>query len=69
MNDAKILIKIKTIIENLPLSRICFKYEIYNQNNKLANTAITTLTFINLTNKKPVRMPVKLLDIIKSYFK
>ncbi len=62
-------IKIKTIIENLPLSRICFKYEIYNQNNKLANTAITTLTFINLTNKKPVRMPVKLLDIIKSYFK
>jgi acyl-CoA thioester hydrolase len=62
-------IKIKTIIENLPLTRICFKYEIYNQNNKLANTAITTLTFINLTNKKPVRMPVKLLDIIKSYFK
>ena len=56
-------IKINTIIENLPSSRISFKYEVYNQNNELANTAKTTLTFINLTNKKPVRMPAELLDI------
>ena len=62
-------IKINTTIENLPSSRISFKYEVYNQNNKLANTAKTTLTFINLINKKPVRMPAKLLDIIKSNFK
>ena len=62
-------IKINTIIENLPSSRISFKYEVYNQNNELANTANTTLTFINLINKKPVRMPAELLDIIKSNFK
>ena len=62
-------IKINTIIENLPSSRISFKYEVYNQNNELANTAKTTLTFINLTNKKPVRMPAELLDIIKNNFK
>ena len=62
-------IKINTTIENLPSSRISFKYEVYNQNNELANTAKTTLTFINLINKKPVRMPAKLLDIIKSNFK
>ena len=62
-------IKINTTIENLPSSRISFKYEVYNQNNELANTAKTTLTFINLTNKKPVRMPAELLDIIKSNFK
>ncbi|MFL2995834.1 MAG: acyl-CoA thioesterase [Cytophagales bacterium] len=62
-------IKINTIIENLPSSRISFKYEVYNQNNELANTAKTTLTFINLTNKKPVRMPAELLNIIKNNFK
>jgi len=62
-------IKINTSIENLPSSRINFKYEVYNQNNELANTANTTLTFINLINKKPVRMPAELLDIIKSNFK
>lgn len=62
-------IKINTTIENLPSSRISFKYEVYNQNNELANTAKTTLTFINLINKKPVRMPSELLDIIKSNFK
>lgn len=62
-------IKINTIIENLPSSRISFKYEVYNQNNELANTAKTTLIFINLTNKKPVRMPAELLDIIKNNFK
>ena len=62
-------IKINTIIENLPSSRISFKYEVYNQNNELANTAKTTLTFINLTNKKPVRIPAELLDIIKNNFK
>ena len=61
-------IKINTIIENLPSSRISFKYEVYNQNNELANTAKTTLTFINLTNKKPVRMPAELLNIIKNNF-
>ena len=62
-------IKIKTTIKNIPASRIIFKYEVYNQNNKLANTAKTTLTFINLKNKKPVRMPRELLDIVKSYFR
>ena len=62
-------IKVKTTIKNIPASRIIFKYEIYNQNNKLANTAKTTLTFINLINKKPVRMPRELLDIVKSYFR
>ena len=62
-------IKINTTIENLPSSRISFKYEVYNQYNELANTAKTTLTFINLTNKKPVRMPAELLDIIKNNFK
>ena len=61
-------ITIRTRIEKLPSSRIIFHYEILNQNNDLANTAKTTLTFINLMNKKPVRTPKELLDLIKNKF-
>ena len=61
-------ITISTRIEKLPSSRIIFHYEILNQNNDLANTAKTTLTFINLMNKKPVRTPKELLDLIKNKF-
>ena len=61
-------ITIRTKIEKLPSSRIIFHYEILNQNNDLANTAKTTLTFINLLNKKPVRTPKELLDLIKNKF-
>ena len=61
-------ITIHTRIEKLPSSRIIFHYEILNQNNDLANTAKTTLTFINLLNKKPVRTPKELLDLIKNKF-
>ena len=57
------------MVHNVPTGVLSFKYEVYNQNNELANTANTTLTFINLINKKPVRMPAELLDIIKSNFK
>lgn len=61
-------ITIRTRIEKLPSSRIIFHYEILNKNNDLANTAKTTLTFINLLNKKPVRTPKELLDLIKNKF-
>ncbi len=61
-------ITISTRIEKLPSSRIVFHYEILNQNNNLANTAKTTLTFINLLNKRPVRTPKELLDLIKNKF-
>ena len=61
-------ITILTRIEKLPSSRIIFHYKILNQNNDLANTAKTTLTFINLLNKKPVRTPKELLDLIKNKF-
>ena len=61
-------ITISTRIEKLPSSRIIFHYEILNQNNDLANTAKTTLTFINLLNKRPIRTPKELLDLIKNKF-
>ncbi len=62
-------IKVVTTIEEVPSSKITFKYEIYNEDNILANTAKTILTFINLSNKKPVRIPKTLLELINKKFK
>ena len=61
-------ITIKTSIKEIPSSRIIFFYEIYNQDNILSNMAKTTLTFINLSSKRPVRTPKELLEIIKDKF-
>ena len=61
-------ITIKTSIKEIPSSRIIFFYEIYNQDNILSNTAKTTLTFINLSSKRPVRTPKELLEKIKDKF-
>ena len=59
---------IKTRIEELPSSKIIFYYDIFNKENNLANSAKTTLTFINLSSKKPVRIPKELLELIKNKF-
>ena len=59
---------IKTRIEELPSSKIIFYYDIFNKKNNLANSAKTTLTFINLSSKKPVRIPKELLELIKNKF-
>ena len=59
---------IKTRIEELPSSKIIFYYDIFNKENNLANSAKTTLTFINLSSKKPVRIPKELLELIENKF-
>ena len=59
---------IKTRIEELPSSKIIFYYDIFNKKNSLANSAKTTLTFINLSSKKPVRIPKELLELIENKF-
>ena len=59
---------IKTRIEELPSSKIIFYYDIFNKKNNLANSAKTTLTFINLSSKKPVRIPKELSELIKNKF-
>ena len=62
-------INIITSIEEVPASKIKFRYKIYNSKGELANTGKTALTFIDLNKKKAVRIPTELLDIIKSYFR
>jgi acyl-CoA thioester hydrolase len=63
--DDMLLIETKiTAIEGV---RIYFDYFIYNDNQKLVASAMTSLVFIDAISKKPVAPPKELLSIIQSY--
>lgn len=53
---------VKTILKRKPTVKIEFYYEITNQNQELLCTGGTTLAFINIETKKPVRCPEYILE-------
>ena len=62
------ILTIKTTIPEMPLSRIRFTYELYNQSGEKLNQAETTLVFVNATSRKPCRAPVGFINKIQHYF-
>lgn len=62
------LLIIKVRIMEVPLARIKFDYETYNDKDQLINKADTTLVFINKQTKKPCAAPVEFINVLKKYF-
>jgi len=62
------VIRVTTILEQLPSVKIFFKYEIHNQKEELLATGTTVLAFIDAVTKRPMRAPKYLLDILAPYF-
>ena len=62
------VLTIKTYLKKLPTARITFDYEIYNANNELITIGDTVLVFVDLTTKKPIRVPEILTNEIEKYF-
>lgn len=56
------LLTVKTIIRELPASRMRFYYEVYNEAGELLNQAETTLAFIRKENGKPCAAPPWFLE-------
>ncbi len=56
---------IKTFLKKLPTAKIIFEYEIYNQEGKLLADASSTLVFISVDTRKPIKCPTKILETIK----
>ena len=54
-------LKIVTTLIEKPGVRIAFQYQIYNQDEELLTEAETTLIFMDVRTKKPVRCPEELL--------
>ena len=61
------MLLIETKISAIKGVRIFFDYSIYNDNQKLLASAMTSLVFIDSITKKPVAPPKELLSIIQSY--
>ncbi len=62
------LLKIKTVIKELPSTRMYFTYETYNEKNELLNIASTTLVFVNKSTGKPGPPPDDLLQAMRKHF-
>ncbi len=62
------LLTIKTIIKQMPASRMHFHYEIYNEAEVLLNLAETTLAFIKKESGRPCAAPDWFLDKLEPLF-
>jgi len=54
-----------TTIKTLPSTRIEFYYEIFNPLNQLITTAETTLIFVDMKTKRPIKCPDYILERIE----
>ncbi len=62
------VLTVKTILKELPTSRITFYYEIYNQAGKLINEGNTVLAFLNQETQRPNRAPEILMERLRPLF-
>ncbi len=51
------LLTIKTIVKDLPTSRMHFYYEVYNENGILLNVGETILAFVDMKSFRPCAAP------------
>ena len=59
---------IKISIKEIPLARIHFTYEVYNENDELTTVADNTLVFINRKTNKPCPAPEHFLSVLRKFF-
>lgn len=60
------VLKIKTIIRNIPGVRIHFEYEIYNEREEMINKGETTLVFVNKVTGKPCQAPSGFIEALRN---
>lgn len=59
------ILKIKTVLKELPGVKIGFEYFVYNQDEELLTTASTVLVFMDSKTKRPRKCPTYILEKIK----
>ncbi|MEG1611948.1 MAG: thioesterase family protein [Alistipes sp.] len=58
------LLTVRISIRELPMARITFYYEIFNERNELLNTGSTTLGFIHSDTRRPCRCPEWFMEML-----
>ncbi|HJA98617.1 MAG TPA: acyl-CoA thioesterase [Candidatus Alistipes avicola] len=59
------LISVRIMLRELPMARITFEYEIYNEQRELLNTGSTVLGFINSQTRRPCRAPRNFVELLE----
>ena len=62
------LLTIKVLLDQIPSTRLSFRYEVFNEEKKLINLGETTLVFISRETEKPIMAPDFLIDILNPFF-
>ncbi len=62
------LLTIKLEIRELPVKRITFHYEVFNESGKLLNVGETMLAFVEKKTGKTCHAPEAILSLLKPYF-
>jgi len=52
-------------VEKMPMARIEFLYEVYNEDDKLITTGSVTLGFMHSDTRKPCRAPRWFVDVLR----
>ena len=61
------VITIKTSLQNIPTSRMRFKHEVFNTHNEVINQAESTVVFVDMHTRKPMKAPEFIVDKIASH--
>ena len=62
------LLTIKTTIPQMPVLKIKFEYELFDEAGTLLHSGDTTLAFINMASGRPVRAPQAMTDLLAPFF-
>ena len=60
------VITIKTFLQKIPSSRMQFKHEVFNANNQVINQAESTVVFVDMHTRKPMKVPDFIVEKIES---
>lgn len=62
------LIRVRAIVEELPMARMHFKYEVRGEDGRDIATGSTTLGFIDKITRRPHRAPEWLMEVLHREF-
>ena len=62
------LIRVKAMVEQMPMARMTFNYEIYGEDGREIASGSTTLGFIDSVTRRPQRAPQWLMEVLEREF-
>lgn len=62
------LITVKAMVEELPMARMTFKYEVRGEDGRDIASGLTTLGFIDSVTRRPQRVPSWLIEVLEREF-